>query len=397
MTAGVYLPAGSLDRWRAARRTTSSALIEVLCFGDSTTYGQTSGAGGVVHPWPSKLRALLQAAGHPDGGLGLSGADAAPYFGTDVAPIKAQQGFARAVYDSWDLLDGATPETVTAGDWIDFQGYGTAFRLWFTNLGSIVASLTYSVDGGTPVAVDRTAAGTADVRDAYVGGLAEGLHTVRVTNVSGDARVLVDWLRTSGLVVHRSGVPGIQSNYAARDGRLGASVGLAGNYADTGAAEGAHPHARRVRLAIWALGINDQQGGDTTAATYTANLNRFITAARAAGADPLIVVPHYEAAGNPQYAPTFKTAAWNAATTQGVALVDFGVDGALGPSSQWVSKGYIATMGDPHLTPLGYDTQAAYLAPVLLNDAVSSIRLGGATRTVHAIRYGGATRTGTWH
>jgi hypothetical protein len=118
-----------------------------------------------------------------------------------------------------------------------------------------------------------------------------------------------------------------------------------------------------VSLAMCAFGINDMN--NTASGTLTADLQAvaqgcatFIKATRSAGADPLVIIPHLEYAGDATHYPfvgLFREAILNTADAHGCAWVDF--NEALGPPT----AAKITSYGGVHLTQTGYDAEATFL------------------------------------
>lgn len=175
---GVYIPEGSLDVLAPALNATSTTLVEMTYFGDSTGFG-SGGDGGPVR----KLRSLALAAGLTDGGRGVASPnESASSSGETLAPLVSRTGFAGAA-NGYDSLNTDTLVSDTPGDIVTMRGKGTAVRINATRAGTS-GPFTYSIDGGAAVTVDATkpANVTADILTTYVGGLSEGTHTVAITN-----------------------------------------------------------------------------------------------------------------------------------------------------------------------------------------------------------------------
>lgn len=196
----------------------------------------------------------------------------------------------------------------------------------------------------------------------------------------------VDFFRASGIVYHRNATSGISSgtyfgtnvttpspNAQAALG-LTPGVGVGSALYDWGTAKLAGPRYRTPALAICALGINDmqglslaQEGTPTTTESDTATrqvayyenfLAHFVRMARQAGADPLIVVPHFDMA---QHAHTwggqFIRTAWSAGVANGCAVIDF--NQAIRPVATMPARG----LGNPgvHAEVNTYKAEAQFL------------------------------------
>lgn len=182
---GFRIPVGSLDTWRAARDAASSARAEVVCMGDSTTYGS-----GATYGWPMRMRVNSIAAGYADGGRGMvqSGDSAGASGPTDnMSSIVSASGFAGG--DNVDYIDnGVVWKSSTVGNTLVLQGYGRYIRLHYTQYKSC-GNFTYSVDGGTAVAItdaNINASSSQAVKTGAVwidtGDTNDGLHTITIVN-----------------------------------------------------------------------------------------------------------------------------------------------------------------------------------------------------------------------
>lgn len=246
----------------------------------------------------------------------------------------------------------------------------------------LVATITSLGDGTTPWSDDGT---------ATPGAAAPSSATAARNTISGRAggTVAVDMLKTNGVVVHRQATSGISSNtyfgygnstnFGAFNGQ--AALGLVPNVTgspnslDTGTAKATSPQYRNVSLAIFALGINDMQGltvaagqsGQPTTAEqdaanrailfYATAIDHFIKLTRNAGADPLVVIPHFQLAQwNHFFGGAFMAAAAGVCAAHGVAMIDFNV--AIGPINQMVAKGYFVSV---HSNEAAYTAEAAFL------------------------------------
>lgn len=189
--------------------------------------------------------------------------------------------------------------------------------------------------------------------------------------------VSVEFMKSTGIVYHKNAVSGTSyqtwfvgdggvSTYnseAALALGLGPQPGTLGVYGWL-LTPGAGPRYRKPALAICALGINNMSDANTD--NIEKGVETFIKMARAAGADPLIVIPHLQAAANAQtFGGQVRRAIYAIAESHSCALVDF--DEALGPINTWVSKNYIpsgyvlTSVGKPHLGQFAYDAEATFL------------------------------------
>lgn len=368
---GIIIPKGSLDVWRAARAAGAATRTEVVCFGDSTTFGS-----GANYSWVQKLRALAVAAGFSDGGRGIAGwSDVAAMSGPENIPIiQSQTGF-NSPGDGLDMLLTETPTTFTIGATITFQGYGTKARLHYTK-GAAFGSFTYSIDGGTPVTVNANLGSgfAADTLYLNLGGTDSTLHTITIVNAGGGSSnrvgVVAEFLKTAGITFHKQAISGITygSFFGTANSNLGnyqaqlalglvPGIGSSANSLGWGSPKATRPNYRNPSLAISALGINDQQGASSTNTDATeAGVEMFIRMARAAGADPLVVIPHLDYAANAHlYSGSFKRAIMAVAEAHQCATVDF--NEALGPINVGASLYGVG----PHLNQAAHDAEAGFL------------------------------------
>lgn len=390
---GVHLPTGSLDVWKAARNASATTRTEVVIFGDSTTFGSATGT-IPFYSWVQKIRALSIAAGYTDGGRGIAGlSDTAAMSGPENIPIVQSMNPANSWVSSGDgndVLLSETPTSTANGAAVVFQGYGTAARLHYTKM-STVGSFTYAIDGGTTTTVNANIASGFGGDTIYLplGGTDTTLHTVRVVNTgtSQRASVVAEFLKTSGIVYQKQAISGIATNsffgranttlgnYAAQLA-LGLTPGTSGsaNSYGWGMPAGAKPQYRNPSLAICALGVNNLQGlsittegaptsGELTAAAQAVqgvvdDIGNFVRLARAAGADPLVVVPHFDmAAHGHTWGGEFSQAVWATGVAHGCAVVDF--NQAIRPVSTMEARG----LGTPsvHADYRAYDAEATFL------------------------------------
>lgn len=177
---GWGIPAGSLESLRAGFLAAATTPCDIVYFGDSTGFG----SGGFGGP-PRKIRDLLTiTAGLTDGGRGVANPnDTAVSSGENLAPVLSRAGFNLAA-QAYDPLATDTYASTTANDVVTFQGKGTAVRIHAGRTGGGSGRYTYSIDGGAAVIVDGAGTVTADVQTIYVGGLAEGTHTLAITNLA---------------------------------------------------------------------------------------------------------------------------------------------------------------------------------------------------------------------
>lgn len=383
---GIIIPEGSLDVWRAARATHASQRVEAVIVGDSTWWGQVSA--GDTNPGSNfydvdnyspvaKIRELSLAAGYTDGGPGIVGLfDSAGSLGTPADPVDrgytaTQAGSVTTLLSTYSPALGAT-QTVT------YRPTTSQVRLWYWASGDS-GSFTYSVNGAAAVTVTpgTTLAWGSTVISGFTAGVTT--NTLVLTNVTGNNRVDVEFLNATGLVFHKNCVPGAQyANFVTSADETGgnnlllqATLGATQVGAASAAGEGTHPNARRVRLAIWTLGVNDinavaGQTAPRNAESFLQAANLFIQVARNAGADPVICIPHWKVTTTyfSKAGAMMASGLASLAAANGVALVDMN-EALGGPLSKWSSTYY--SSGDPHLKKVGYQQLGSWLWSNLIN------------------------------
>lgn len=184
---GYYVPAGSLDVWKAARNNANNELVEIVIFGDSTTSGSCydpPANSNSIYSWTQRLRARILAAGFKDGGRGIVATnEIAPGMNPDgITAISAVTGFASSDNNGALLTDSF--KSVAGADAFTVSGKGTAIRLLITKLAA-AGGFTYSIDGGAAVTVESTFNGFTGDAILAASGLTEGTHTCRIVNLGG--------------------------------------------------------------------------------------------------------------------------------------------------------------------------------------------------------------------
>lgn len=193
--------------------------------------------------------------------------------------------------------------------------------------------------------------------------------TLGLLSEATNLNIGVDWMFDKGIVYHRNADSGATfGSYDFDDkpiqvhGKPGhLALGLAPQ--DGPYVVDERPPHRRPTIALSALGINNQQGGQLDAGRVALGTKNFIERARAAGAEPVVIIPHYLHSNSPAtYAP-FVAAQKNIANAYGVPWFSFDV--ALDQAGYRVRDG--KTPGDPHLDQKGYDIEAHSIWDNLLN------------------------------
>lgn len=248
--------------------------------------------------------------------------------------------------------------------------------------GTVTSYNVYRVTGatgGTFLRHSNVASGAGTYTAFTDTGTATALPEPPTTSTAGmntatkDVRVVAEFLRAVGLVYHKDAISGISfgsffdtanadlGNFPAQLalGLLPGTVGSVNGWG-WGQQPGPKPTYRNVKLAICALGINDQQGATGAPEAIGAGIEQraaiFARMARAAGADPLVVIPHNQYAAQAHtYGGTVARAIRATAEAHNCAIVDF--NEALGPPNTGVA---LYTVG-PHLNRAAYEVEAAFL------------------------------------
>lgn len=354
---GLYVPAGALDDWRAARDASSATLAEVVIFGDSTTYG----AADANQPpgwfsWVKALKDAATAAGFADGGHGLANPDdgyVGYVFSSEAPTITNRSGFSDTPHAgrmTWTDRPGTGTITI--------EGHGTRVRLILLRSPDH-GQVGYSLDGGPETIVDTYNNGAVSPYDflpVLFDNLTEGPHTVTVRAVGGSpqkatavyAEFNVEFLRSTGIAFHRNAQSGglWDHHFASAKSAFSApsmtpwNMGLQHpNTTDLskshafydGAQIGAKPLYRNIKLAIAQFGTNDLGGGGISdhdrLAEYAENAAYFARTCRSIGASGVLIAPPFSNVstntGIQQTPGRAKAALAGIATAYNVCYADF--------------------------------------------------------------------------
>lgn len=368
-SAGLYLPPGSLDRWRAARDLSGSTRCEVAIFGDSTS-------AGAPDSWVPWLRKRSTLAGFVDGGRGMTPA-------TDNANLSSPDDYLTSVVSNtgWTtpgsgMMGGNCWTSATVGAAITLRSRGTRFKVWSLRAQGPDISYTVSVDGGAPVTVTVPTTGGQDSKGLHVyeqTGLPEALREITITLVAGTNNFTLESLRNAGIVWNNHSRGGVTttsyfSSGASTVTQLNALYPMGASYvfnaAHFRAGKDPAPTAHSPKLSIFALGYNNANaaGAEPGATGYQDALQFWLSLCENVGADPLLVVAQFGAGSDTvarDTGPAFRRTAYQMAEAYGCALVDF--DTILGPRNTRVSRGVQSAVTDVHLTTLGCQVQADFL------------------------------------
>lgn len=285
--AGVYVPPGWGQFWRAKRDAAGSGKAVIGVLGDSISHGFfTSSLRNKA--WAHLMRAELQAA-HGDGGVGfLSVAD------TDLINSGAQYAGYKTS-NEWVALTGTwtnpginegpgskvikSPDAGGTATWQNVRGTSVSV-LWLGQSG--LGTFTWTIDGVAQTPVNTTAAN--GFYRTTVTGLSAGNHTVVITAPANVYLSGVAGENSTGVVLNMFGQAGQDSGvYISGSSTWGANVPWSGgaNYP--------------CDLLIYALGPNDSTSvrlGDA----FAQNVRRAMddikdVAARQGAVDVLFVLP----------------------------------------------------------------------------------------------------------
>mgnify|MGYP003632369055 CR=1 FL=1 len=384
---GIYIPHGWGQFWRpklaAAKAGTGKCTLGIA--GDSISEGYIASNLDLTS-WAGRVATELQSDG-ADGGSGFHSLSRSTVFaasGARGASIGAAQISAYQANGNYWTISGTWTEyvssgigpgsyaarTIVAASYAQRTVRGSTITIYTTSNAGGNAGFTYSIDGGSAVAV-ADGAGFA-VQRTVITGLSSGTHTVRITYNGDGIKALillgVSAENATGVVVNNFSQYGQYSNTFLNDSGLkpGSWSGGSNYPAD---------------LVIYSMGLNDAVA-NITPDTYSKNIRKYLDGVRdgitgkiANGAtDVLFLVQH---AGN--YDPTnliyqdYAIRRRGIAETYGCAIVDMWADGR-NSWNYWNSLGYWGNGGNPgaqgtdavHLSDAGMQHVADTLLPYLL-------------------------------
>lgn len=374
-TGAITIPVGTLDSWFLRRPLHASQRVEVVTFGDSTTYGS-----GGLYSWLSRMRVRSSAAGYTDGGKGIFGGGESQGITYDSPEVN---GFVSGTFsgtgDQSDALDGQNFfSSSSAGELLTLQFRTTAIRIWFVRRAN-GGSFTYSIDGGATTTVYANQPVAKDYF-VYVSGLAANTtHTVTITTLGGGVvSIAVAPVNDTGVVWAKWATSGdtFNNRFVVAAGRYQVPLGLAptsqagsspiaadgyvtGNTIDT-----SYVSAARVNpaLAMVNLGFNDLTGqASTDYSLYTESIKKFAAACKVAACSGLVLSGQLPYNANwPTYGAGVFTAMKTQALALGLGFVDmfYPVGGP--------SLSYSGGVNNPHLTKAQYEAQGDFLWDNLL-------------------------------
>jgi len=267
-------------------------------------------------------------------------------------------------------LNGAQiPEisTIFQRGWKGIKLYRSASK---TGPFGLVKTFTYSTD-------EARRLGISDEEGAAPGAQAPTTNTLGALKGAHSVNVGVDWMYNTGIVYHRNADSGTTFGSYDFDDDPPATYGKPGHLAlglvpqEGPYVVGKRPRYRAPVIALSALGINNQQGGQLDSNHAALGTKNFIERARAAGAEPVVIIPHYLRSNSPATSAPFIAAQKNIANAYGVPWFSFDV--ALDQANYNLSDG--KTPGSPHLDQKGYDIEANSIWENLLNSKAAVPKL----------------------
>ncbi|MEU8948785.1 SGNH/GDSL hydrolase family protein [Streptomyces sp. NPDC048489] len=274
---GYFVPPGWGQFWRAKRNAAKAGtgLATVAAVGSSSTQGLYS-SNLVTSSFVGKLTNGLQSS-FGDGGSGFFGSGRSSQFLGASASTTAWAGIPGNLTTNtgtWSIGNPYGPGanylfTQTNGDTISFLVRGTRIRI-YTLGGAGRVNFTYSIDGGTAVAVTDSGAGVSTVQVTSVTA-SVGQHQVTLrhngTNGSSFAVCGVTGENTTGVVVNNYGLSGAGS---------GTFTDVAPQY---GPAQWSGGPDYPADLVVYALGANDAFAG-LAGDAWATNLRMFLQTAK---------------------------------------------------------------------------------------------------------------------
>lgn len=379
---GIYVPHGWGSHWKTRRDNALSAKARVLVVGGSASQGYYASnlhSGG----WVGNIRTSLQNQ-YGDGGSGMFPASRTATYISGAADkdavaawlanksVAAQSGV--WVLGGNQYGPGATyVYCQTTGASITFTVSGTTVKIFTVTGGSTRAGYTYSIDGGTPVAVADVGGSSSSIQTVTVSGLSAGTHEVTLT-----------WNGTSsgtGQYLSVCGVAGENDTGVVVDNlaKAGARASTYGNHAASALNAVWNGGANYpADLCIFTAGPNDAVAG-TTVDQWSNSVAKYFKAVRDTNngqADLMILLPHLGTHDVTNFLyQDYASRARGLADAYGAALVDMWAIGR-NSWSYWNSLGYWGTAANPgavgtdsvHLSDAGYAHVADIVRPILMAD-----------------------------
>lgn len=352
-----HISQAQLPKWRAAllRAKKGGGFAKIACVGDSITWGVSAGSDAITNAkansWPSLLAQMLTLRGVP--------ASSQSFLGQSTLSSTAQvsQSDPRlTVPASWRLLEfsigGALLASGTASAPIAFTPTTKVdtFDVYYVN-NATLGTLSAQIDNGNAFIVNTGSAGP--IGKLTLTAVSAGTHTLHLNWQSGGVVFVIgaDAYNSKLDKVHiwNLGVSG--STAANWVSNLGA-----GNYAALNALQTLAPD-----LTIISLGANEWLN-NVSPATYVANMQTIIDAARATGDVILVAEPPSRPMGSatPEAQFAIYQAVQRLALVNHLPLVDI--------RSRWMSEAKAVTYyGDAiHPNRKGYDDMATIISKAVI-------------------------------
>lgn len=335
----------SLPNYRAAlaKAVSQTGVATIIGVGDSTTEGLGAGSGGTtnvnnakVNSYLAQLARLFTNAGVPaaqDTIIGDNGSGGTSALTTAYDPKATFAG------SSWSEANGGLGGNLyvnTAGT--DIFAYTPAVATDTINVYWLDSTTSFIVSDGGTLLGTLTGGNTFTLRKSTFT-RTKSTNPVNIARVSGtvDLQSVDTHDSTSARVkIMNAGVGGITSNYVASSGSAWQAINAITAYSPS--------------LVILNLGINDQRTS-VSLATFTANMQGFITKCQTNNIDVLLVWHQPDNASVvPANTPVFFAATQALALANNLPMVDL--------SARYVSYGQMNAKGDYydgiHQTPQGY-------------------------------------------
>lgn len=336
---------------------------EIVCAGDSKTFGVTAGR---QLSWPNVLAKMLETQGNVIAGTGILYAGS---IGSGVGDTRCSftgtwSKFGPAY--AWCQSNGGTFTAVSdrpaSSVDIHFQNTSGAFSI--TVDGVAPSSGVTVVGGGSYSAGTVTPTGAQTIGTVTITGLAQTGHTVVVTRTTNPLYFVgVNFYNGSGLHIHNAAVSGVTANYLTADTPWPTS-GLT--------VRQTIPAPAAVFLA---LGINDWiaagGAGSSALAQFKTDMQASIDRWRALASVPDIILCCETPGGTIDETTwlSFLEVQYQLADSNDIPLIDF--TDALGTNAWLVANGYIGA-DLLHETGLGHQAIAAVVSRCISQDNPTS-------------------------
>lgn len=280
----------------------------ILCCGDSTTRGlqATGDATQYQKGYPPKMSAQLSRLGLSSTWQGFFGSSRSASYASLDNRTAVSGGFA-SVLDSATIGGGYFQSTATGTfSFTPTQNCDT-FRIWYLTYQT--GSFSINLDGGSTLATPSISVTSSISSTTVTGSL--GAHTLNMVWVSGTVKIL-------GIEAYDSTTKQVCVINAGSSGTTSTMWNNSSPFQTKGALALILPD-----LVIFDISINDS-GSSIVPATTLSNVNAFVAAAKATGADVILKAPVPSAISSRTLAlqQTYIDALYSAALTNDVPLID---------------------------------------------------------------------------